>query len=85
MENKETLEEVAIENRIRGINVDTGFKQETGKETADYIDRHIVQAMVEIAKQNLYSEEDMYKAYHCGRLYQGREGDATFEQFIRTI
>jgi hypothetical protein len=40
-----------------------------------------------IKEQNkkLYSEEDMYKAYHCGRLYQGREGDTTFEQFIRTI
>jgi hypothetical protein len=35
--------------------------------------------------KNKYSEEDMYKAYHCGRLYQGREGDTTFEQFIRTI
>jgi hypothetical protein len=35
--------------------------------------------------KKLYSEEDMYKAYHCGRLYQGREGDTTFEQFIRTI
>jgi hypothetical protein len=35
--------------------------------------------------KNKYSEEDMKKAYHCGRLYQGREGDTTFEQFITTI
>jgi hypothetical protein len=34
-------------------------KQEPGKETADYIDRHIVEAMVEVAKQKLYSEEDL--------------------------
>ena len=39
-------------------------KQET---TADYIDRHIVQAMVEVAKQKMYSEEEViniiYKIY----------------------
>jgi hypothetical protein len=35
--------------------------------------------------KNKFSEEDMKKSYHCGRLYQGREGDTTFEQFIRTI
>jgi hypothetical protein len=34
-------------------------KQEPGKETADYIDRHIVEALVEVAKQKMYSEEDM--------------------------
>jgi hypothetical protein len=33
----------------------------------------------------MYSEEDMKKAYHCGRLYLGREGDTTFEEFIKTI
>ena len=31
-------------------------KQET---TADYIDRHIVEAMVEVAKQKIYSEEEV--------------------------
>ena len=39
-------------------------KQET---TADYIDRHIVEAMVEVAKQKMYSEEEViniiYKIY----------------------
>ena len=39
-------------------------KQET---TADYIDRHIVEAMVEVAKQKMYSEEKViniiYKIY----------------------
>ena len=35
------------------------MKQTPGKETADYIDRHIVEAMVEVAKQNLYSEEEV--------------------------
>jgi hypothetical protein len=27
--------------------------------TADYIDRHIVEAMVEVAKQKMYSEEEV--------------------------
>jgi hypothetical protein len=34
-------------------------KQEPGKETADYIDRHIVEALVEVAKQKMYSEEEL--------------------------
>lgn len=32
------------------------MKQET---TADYIDRHTVEAMVEVAKQKMYSEEEV--------------------------
>ena len=32
------------------------MKQET---TADYIDRHVVEAMVEVAKQKMYSEEEV--------------------------
>jgi hypothetical protein len=32
------------------------MKQET---TADYIDRHIVEAMVEVSKQKMYSEEEV--------------------------
>lgn len=31
-------------------------KQEPGKETADYIDRHIVEALVEVAKQEIIEE-----------------------------
>jgi hypothetical protein len=33
----------------------------------------------------MYSEEDMLKSYHCGRLYLGREGDTNFEQFINKL
>jgi len=29
-----------------------------------------------------YSEEDMKKAFHVGRLNQGRDGDTSFEKFI---
>jgi hypothetical protein len=36
------------------------MKPEPGKETADYIDRHIVQAMVEVAKQKMYSEQEVF-------------------------
>jgi hypothetical protein len=34
-------------------------KQEPGREIADYIDRHIVEALVEVAKQKMYSEEEI--------------------------
>jgi hypothetical protein len=44
--------------------------ENTGKETADYIDKHVVQAMVEVAKQKMYSEEEVkdliYKV--CGTV-----------------
>jgi vacuolar-type H+-ATPase subunit F/Vma7 len=47
-----------------------GPKQEPGKETADYIDRHIVEALVEVAKQKMYSQEEVedliYKV--CGTV-----------------
>jgi hypothetical protein len=32
--------------------------------------------------KNKYSEEDMVKAFHVGKLNQGREGDTSFEKFI---
>jgi hypothetical protein len=42
------------------------MKQEPGKETADYIDRHIVEAVVEVAKQKMYSEEELKSAFKIG-------------------
>jgi hypothetical protein len=51
-------------------------KQEPGKETADYIDRHIVEALVEVAKQKMYSEEDLKEAFLDG--WQLRDGDLPF-------
>ena len=32
-----------------------------------------------------YTLEDIKKAFHCGRLYLGREGDTTLEQFINSL
>jgi hypothetical protein len=32
--------------------------------------------------ERMYSEEDLRKAFHVGRLYQGREGDTNFEQWF---
>jgi hypothetical protein len=32
-----------------------------------------------------YTEEDLRKAFHIGRLYQSREGDTTVEQFIQSL
>lgn len=42
---------IAYEKLVKGLT-----EQET---TADYIDRHIVEAMVEVAKQKMYSEEEV--------------------------
>jgi hypothetical protein len=53
-------------------------KQEPGKETADYIDRHIVEALVEVAKQKMYSEEDLEVAY-----FEGREGLYSFNDWLK--
>ena len=48
-----------------GIEYDKGVSD--NEPTADYIDRHIVEAMVEVAKQKVYSEEEViniiYKIY----------------------
>lgn len=32
-----------------------------------------------------YSLEDMKKAFHTGRLYQGREGDTSLEEYIQSL
>jgi hypothetical protein len=55
-------------------------KQEPGKETADYIDRHIVEALVEVAKQKMYSEEDLKEAFFEGQFGKYSFND-WFEQF----
>jgi hypothetical protein len=45
-------------------------KQALGKETADYIDRHIVEALVEVAKQKMYSVEEVEDLIYkiCGTV-----------------
>lgn len=32
-----------------------------------------------------FTEEDMEIMFHCGRTYQGREGDTSFEEKLKTI
>jgi hypothetical protein len=63
------------------------MKQTPGKETADYIDRHIVEAMVEVAKQKMYSEEDMKSSFQVGFNvgYNDEESPSylTFEEWIK--
>ena len=63
------------------------MKQTPGKETADYIDRHIVAAMVEVAKQDLYSKEDMKSSFQVGFNvgYNDEESPSylTFEEWIK--
>jgi hypothetical protein len=59
-------------------------EQET---TADYIDRHVVAAMVEVAKQDLYSKEDMKSSFQVGFNvgYNDEESPSylTFEEWIK--
>jgi hypothetical protein len=63
------------------------MKPEPGKETADYIDRHIVEAMVEVSKQDLYSKEDMKSSFQVGFNvgYNDEESPSylTFEEWIK--
>ena len=59
------------------------MKQET---TADYIDRHIVEAMVEVSKQKMYSEEEVIdiakQAFVLGKDF-GLIG--TFKEWFDTV
>jgi hypothetical protein len=41
-----------------------------------------VETVNEYQSERKYSEEDMKKAFHVGKLNQGREGDTSFEKFI---
>jgi hypothetical protein len=60
--------------------------ENTGKETADYIDRHVVEAMVEVAKQKMYSEEEVIsiakQAFVLGKDF-GLIG--TFKEWFDTV
>jgi hypothetical protein len=62
------------------------MKQTPGKETADYIDRHIVEAMVEVSKQKMYSEEEVIdiakQAFVLGKDF-GLIG--TFKEWFDTV
>jgi hypothetical protein len=40
---------------------------------------------IKYQQERSYSEEDMLKSYHCGRLYLGREGDTTFQEFLKKL
>jgi|LakMenE01Jun11ns_1017448.scaffolds.fasta_scaffold7641841_2 hypothetical protein len=35
--------------------------------------------------ERMYSEEDLRKSFHVGRLYQGRESDTTFEGWFEQL
>jgi hypothetical protein len=84
--------EDSIENSLSIMSIANdmfGKKEEPKQEnTAEYIDRHIVEAMVEVAKQKLYSEEDVKQAFLDGMFYSS--GDTVdnaikewFEQFSK--
>ena len=50
-----------------------------------WITRDCIQEVLKPPKARVYSESAMELAFHCGRLYQGREGDTDFKTFIQTL
>ena len=70
------LNNIHLSNPIHAERCKNDFKagakwqqqQDSGKDTADYIDKNLVQALVEVAKQNptMYSEEDLKEAFEGG-------------------
>ena len=61
-------------------------QNKNGYEFHPKYNEHIVQQAKEIEKQQKgYSEGDMLKSFHCGKLYQGREGHIYFEQLINKL
>jgi hypothetical protein len=74
MKNKETLEEASERNyNEAGVNA--------------YFNNGFIRGAKWQKEQDkkLYSEEDMKKAFHVGKLNQGREGDTSFKNFIEQL
>ncbi len=64
---QETLEDIST--RYHQTAYGNLIKELTKQEsTADYIDRHLVEAMVEVAKQKMYNEEEVYNITQQLRL-----------------
>jgi hypothetical protein len=69
----------------------TEILKEVAKNYANYneqINKAVQEAVKFGAKwqqERSYSEEDMLKSFHCGKLYQGREGHIYFEQLINKL
>ena len=43
------------------------------------------QKALEILSDKKFSEEDVINAFHTGRLYQGREGDTTIDDYFKSL
>ena len=43
------------------------------------------QKALEILGDKKFSEKDVINAFHVGRLYQGREGDTTIENYLQSL
>jgi hypothetical protein len=78
-----TLEQAA--ERILANNIN-GLRDALKDDDLFFFYKGVIQcygeAMAKWQQEQMYSEEDMKKAFHVGRLYLGREGDTNFEQFI---
>jgi len=59
--------------------------QKQYKDIEDSLEDLFEQAKELEKQQQGYSEGDMLKSFHCGKLYQGREGHIYFEQLINKL
>ena len=52
-----------------------------------YFESEVIKMMEKYSSQTetLYTEEEIIKAFHIGRCYQGREGDTTIEQYLQSL
>ena len=74
---KETLEEAA-ENYGWRIKTNSFSDRVKANELAESAKQDFIAGTTWQAER-MYSEEDLRKSFHVGRLYQGRESDTTFE------
>lgn len=97
---QETLEEVAkkaylsrLEDCLNvdfedGVKLGAKWQQQNSNVNALHFEIDSLKREIKVLKhqqEKSYNKEDMMKSYHCGKLYQGREGDTTFQEFIKKL
>lgn len=89
-----------LENKIGQLSLKNCQAIENGYDLDDKISKHlekndieasakrvqvIKELIFEILGDKKFSEKDVINAFHVGRLYQGREGDTTIENYLQSL
>lgn len=75
-----TPEQIWNEKKLEGIKQ---LIQDYGQESvAKYVDRHLIQALVEASKQKLYTEEEVLELLHTREQYLIENTDGFYESDI---